>query len=71
VVSLREEKTMERSKRGLADENRHLNRWAQAQMVGGLPSYQQPMMMATHIPRSTLRPNNPREENAETEAEAP
>jgi hypothetical protein len=63
VVFLRKEITVDRQEK-LADKNRHVNRWAQAQMSP--PNYQPMMLGAVHA-RSTLRPNNPREENAEDE----
>ena len=56
---------MDRQKK--ADENRHNNRWAQAQQMS--PQNYKPMMMGAAHTRSTLRPGNPREMNAEAEDE--
>ena len=53
----------------LADENRHSNRWAQAQQMSSPPNYQPMMMGGTVHSRSTLRPGKPREVNTEAEEE--
>jgi len=58
---------VDRAKKKLADENRHNNRWAQAQQMSNC----QPMTF--HAPRSTLRmplrPSNSREMLIEGEEE--